>query len=263
MAAVTDPLYAIDPTSPAATGPAPGPAQPTPPLVLPSAAARTPAPAPAPSPSPGGFWRLLFAGPRALLLMPIRPGTVRPGAGSCILLVLLITLIGVAGEYWMLSPDDLTFNWASLRAAWFDLPILLLGGAWLAQPRMAPLHFAAVMLSASAWIVALAYGLFVAHTMGWIPVVAGDEFGTWIYLAAPLWSFLVATRTISGMNRHVPIAAIRRIIVLLALAATSAWYLLDPIEPYWLAPAPPEAEVYVDGGGAGAATPVVHGPVPA
>ena len=71
MAAVTDPLYAIDPTSPAATGSAPGPAQPTPPLVLPSAAARTPAPAPAPSPSPGGFWRLLFAGPRALLLMPI------------------------------------------------------------------------------------------------------------------------------------------------------------------------------------------------
>jgi hypothetical protein len=201
----------------------------------------------------GGFLRLLLNGLRAILLLPVRPGAVDPGAGSCLALVVLITAMGIAGEWWLLAEPTYLFNWGALRSAWFDLPLIVLGGAWLAQPpgpglfgrRRLPtsaaaatplLHFAAVVLSASAWIVAIAYGLLIAISHELIPGDIVPVLGSWIYLAAPLWSYLVAVRTVSTMNRSTPIPILRRFAVLLLLAATTAWSIVDPLESYWEAP---------------------------
>ena len=201
----------------------------------------------------GGFLRLLYNGLRAILLLPVRPATVNPGAGSCLALVALITLIGIAGEWWLAAEPGDRFNWNALRTAWFDLPIVLLGGAWLAQPRgpglfarnrvpiisAAPtplLHFAAVMLSASVWIVAIAYGLFIAVSAGVLPDRVGEPISDWLFLAAPLWSYVVAARTIFTMHRSAPISVTRRFVVLVLLAATTAWSIVDPPESYWEEP---------------------------
>jgi hypothetical protein len=201
----------------------------------------------------GGFLRLIYSGLRAILLLPVRPANVNPGAGSCMALVALVTLFGIAGEWWLVAEPGDRFNWQALRSAWFDLPIILLGGAWLAQPRgpgffarnRVPiisanptplLHFAAVMLSASAWIVAIAYGLFIAISAGLLPDPAAAAIGNWLYLAAPLWSYLVAVRTIFTMHRSAPIAVVRRFTVLVLLAAATAWSMVDPPESYWVEP---------------------------
>ena len=204
-------------------------------------------------PPHGGFPRLLYGGLRAILLLPVRPAAVNPGAGACLALVALVTAIAIVGEYWLVAEPGDRFNWQALRSAWFDLPIIVLGGAWLAQPRgpgmfarnrvpiisAAPtplLHFAAVMLSASAWIVAIAYGLFVAISASLLPEPAAAVIGSWLYLAAPLWSYLVAARTIFTMHRSAPIPIVRRFTVLLLLAATTAWSIVDPPESYWEEP---------------------------
>ena len=50
-------------------------------------------------------------------------------------LVALVTLVAIVGEWWLVAEPGDRFNWQALRSAWFDLPIILLGGAWLAQPR--------------------------------------------------------------------------------------------------------------------------------
>lgn len=210
-----------------------------------------------PDPAPGGLLRLAWAGLKAVLLLPVRPGSVPSGAGVCAVAVVLITLIGIAGERWLLASDDVAFNWTGLRAAWFDLPILLLGSAWLAQPRrnagpsrIPLLHFAAVVLGAAFWIVTIAYTLFVADTLGAVPERIGSALADWVYLVAPVWSFIVAIRALGTMQRFQPIGARRRLVVLMALALASAWSILDPIEPYWLAPEAPAPEIYVGGPGA-------------
>lgn len=207
----------------------------------------------------GGFLRLLAGGLRAILLLPVRPGSVSPGAGSCLVLVAIITAIGIVGEWWLLADPASRFNWSALRSAWFDLPVIVLGGAWLAQPRgprwfrrkPAPavtnrpphlLHFAAVLLSASAWIVTLAYGVLIAMTEG---VITGyPAIGTWIYLAAPLWSYVIAVRTLATMNRWSPTPLLRRFVILFLLAVTTAWSLIDPLESYWEGPDAPEPTNY-------------------
>ncbi|MGE0798901.1 MAG: C13 family peptidase [Lautropia sp.] len=201
---------------------------------------------------PGGLPRLIWSGLKAALLLPVRPGTAPTGAGPVMLVVLLITALGISGERWLLDADGLEFNWSGLREAWFDLPILLLGSAWLAQSRLAAapsriplLHFAAVVLAASFWIVAFAYALFVADELGWLPERLGDAISQGVYIAAPLWGFVVAIRTIGTMNRFQSIGALRRLAVLGALALTSAWFIVDPVEPYWLAPRAPAPDVYV------------------
>jgi hypothetical protein len=270
-ALVTEPLYATDPDQPSPPGGQPehGPrhrhrypdkAAPTP-IRQPAPVAREPGHYPwsveaqqaAIRSRQSGFLRLLLSGLRALLLMPVRPGTVYPGAGSCLALVALITAVAVAGEWWLVAEPGDWFNWSALRSAWFDLPLIVLGGAWLAQPRgpgmfarnrvpiisATPtplLHFAAVMLSASAWIVVIAYGLLVALTYGLIPEELGAELANWIYLAAPLWSYLIAARTIFTMHRAAPISIPRRLAVLALLAATTAWSIVDPLESYWEEP---------------------------
>lgn len=240
----------------------------------PDTVARTAAPAPWQTPATqhggasagrGGFLRLLAGGLRAILLLPVRPGSVSPGAGSCLALVALITAIGIVGEWWLLADPESRFNWSALRSAWFDLPVIVLGGAWLAQPRgprwfgrkpppavatRPPhlLHFAAVLLSASAWIVALAYGLLIAMTEG---VITGyPAIGTWIYLAAPLWSYVIAVRTLATMNRWSPTPLLRRFVILFLLAATTAWSLIDPLESYWEGPDAPEPTNYAATAGA-------------
>ena len=201
----------------------------------------------------GGFLRLLYSGLRAILLLPVRPAAVNPGAGSCLALVVLVTLIAIAGEWWLVAEPSDRFNWQALRSAWFDLPLILLGGAWMAQPRgpgmfvrnrvpiisATPtplLHFAAVMLSASAWIAGIAYGLFLAISANLLPDAAAAVVGNWLYLAAPLWSYLVAVRTVFTMNRSAPIPVIRRFLVLVLLAAATAWSIVDPPESYWEGP---------------------------
>ena len=201
----------------------------------------------------GGFLRLLYSGLRAILLLPVRPAAVNPGAGSCLALVVLVTLIAIAGEWWLVAEPGDRFNWQALRSAWFDLPLILLGGAWMAQPRgpgmfarnrvpiisATPtplLHFAAVMLSASAWIAGIAYGLFLAISANLLPDTAAAVVGNWLYLAAPLWSYLVAVRTVFTMNRSAPIPVIRRFLVLVLLAAATAWSIVDPPESYWEGP---------------------------
>jgi hypothetical protein len=202
----------------------------------------------------GGFLRLLYNGLRAILLLPVRPADVNPGAGSCLVLVVLVTLVGVAGEWWLVAEPGDRFNWNALRTAWYDLPVVVLGGAWLAQARgpglfgrrrvpiisATPtplLHFAAVMLSASAWILAIAYGLLIAISAGLLPEGVGEPVGSWLYLGAPLWSYLVAARTIFTMQRSAPIPAVRRLVVLVLLAASTAWSIVDPPESYWEEPA--------------------------
>lgn len=286
-APVTDPLYAIDPDQPPrpsgqdaspsrrnhGSHAVPPPAAPA--VAAPQSPGHFPWALDAQQASPparrSGFLRLLFSGLRAILLIPPRPGSVYPGAGSCLALVVLITALGIAGEWWLLADPASRFNWAALRSAWFDLPVILLGGAWLAQPsgsglfkrnrvpglfgrdqdpavsaRPTPLlHFAAVMLGASAWIVAIAYGLLIAMSHGRIPADIGPMMGNWIYLAAPLWSYLVAVRVISTMNRSAPISILRRFMVLILLAATTAWSIVDPLESYWETPEGLEPTNYV------------------
>jgi hypothetical protein len=212
--------------------------------------------------SRGGFLGLLLGGLRAILLMPVRPGTVNPGAGSCLVLVALITALGIGGEWWLAAEAGDTFNWSALRSAWFDLPLIVLGGAWLAQPRgpglwrrrrlpviSAPptplLHFAAVVLSASAWLVALAYGVMAALAHDLLPQAQTATLGSWIYLAVPVWAYLVAARTIVTMHRAAPIGLWRRFLVLFLLAASTAWSLLDPLDPYWEPSGPGEPVNYV------------------
>lgn len=256
---MTDLLHATDPD--------PGPDTRRPSSVLPGRDAdRHPSPttalhAPADA-RPGGFLRLLSAGLRAILLLPVRPGTIEPGAGSCLVLVALITALGITGEWWLAAEAGDRFNWTALRSAWFDLPLIVLGGAWLAQPRAprmsagsrvaitsaAPtplLHFAAVMLAASAWIVAIAYGLITALAYGVLPEAFGAVVDNWIYLAAPLWAYVVAARTIVTMNRAAPIAAARRFLLLVLLAASTAWSIADPLQPYWVSPGIQEPVHYV------------------
>ena len=132
----------------------------------------------------GGFLRLLYNGLRAILLMPVRPANLNPGAGSCL-------AAGradhadrrrrrmVAGRgagrplqleraaQRLVRPAD---HPARRRVARADraaracsrrkrVPIIS------AMPTPL-LHFAAVMLSASAWIVAIAFGLFIAISAG-------------------------------------------------------------------------------------------------
>ena len=204
------------------------------------------------TPSAGGFLRLLAAGLPALLLRPARPGSVSTAAGHCILLVLLVTAVSILGERWMLGAVSLTFNWSTLRESWFDLPILLLGGAWMVQSRptaltrpMPLLHFAVVMISASVWLVAIAYALFFALVEGWLPGSDNQTFFDWIYFGAPVWSFLVAIATIRGMNRFSPIPAMRRLAVRFVLAVVTAWYLAVPSDSYWQVPEGEEPEQYV------------------
>ncbi len=176
------------------------------------------------------------------------------------MLVAAITALGIVGEWWLLADYASNFNWNALRSAWFDLPLILLGGAWLAQPpgrglfgrRRLPvpatpiplLHFTAVMLGASAWILAIAYGLLVAVAQGLIPGDVAPVLGNWIYLVAPVWSYVVAVRAISTMNRAAPIPVLRRFAVLLLLAATTAWSLVDPLESYWDSPDQPVPTSY-------------------
>ena len=172
-------------------------------------------------------------------------------------------MLGIAGEWWAAHrrhgrPIELGRPAGRL----VDLPIIVLGGAWLAQPRgprlfsrsRAPLpgitstpllHFAAVMLAASAWIVAIAYGLLVAVADGVVPGVLGALIGSWVYLAVPLWSYLVAVRIIAVMNRSAPIPILRRFVVLILLAATTAWTLAVPLDPYWETPEGAEPTSYV------------------
>ncbi len=212
--------------------------------------------------SHSGFLRLLYNGLRAILLLPVRPAAINAGAGSCMALVALVTLIGVVGEWWLIAEPADRFNWHAVRSAWFDLPIIVLGGAWLAQPRgpglfarnrvpiisATPtplLHFAAVMLSASAWILAIAYGLLIAIAAGLLPEDIGETIGTWLYLAAPLWSYLVAARTVVTMHRAAPISVTRRLVVLAMLAVATAWSLVDPPESYWEEPLPQGPVNYV------------------
>ena len=84
----------------------------------------------------GGFPTLLFAGLRAILMLPVRPGAVFAGAGACMALVIIATLLGIAGEWWLVAEEGDVFDWLALRTAWYDMPVILLGGAWLAQaPR--------------------------------------------------------------------------------------------------------------------------------
>ncbi|NLD53752.1 MAG: hypothetical protein GX652_03720 [Burkholderiaceae bacterium] len=205
----------------------------------------------------GGFPTLLLAGLRAILLLPVRPGSVFAGAGSCIALVVIATLLGIAGEWWLVAEEGDVFDWLALRTAWYDLPVLLLGGAWLAQPprggwfgRRQPvvagtptplLHFAAVVLSASVWIVALAYGLLIAQSADLLPRRAGAIVADWTYLAAPVWSYLVAWRTVGTMHRAAPVSWLRRFVVLALLALTTAWSILEPIGSYWAPPQPRES----------------------
>ena len=282
-ASVTDHLYATDPDQPSLPAdpgaqhkrrsfgaPPPAPAGQPPAADLPPAAA-PPAPrypwsidaqqAGGAGARQTGFLRLLWGGLRAILLMPVRPGTVYPGAGACLALIVIITLLGIAGEWWLVADAADQFNWTALRAAWFDLPIIVLGGAWLAQPRgpglfsrgrppvisatPAPLlHFAALMLSASAWIVAIAYGLLIAIADGLVVGVLGLLIGSWIYLAVPLWSYLVAVRIVATMNRSAPIPLLRRFLVLVLLAVTTAWTIAVPLESYWETPAGAEPTSY-------------------
>ncbi len=201
----------------------------------------------------GGFWSLLGGGLRALLLRPPHPGTVSSAAGHCVLLVLAITAMGIAGEYWMVGSNAVIFNWSSLRETWFDLPILLLGGAWLVQARatalnrpMPPLHFAAVMISSSVWIVGLAYTAVFAMAYGWLPTGEDEANLDWIYFGAPVWAFIVAIMTIRRMHRFSPIPVLRRLLVLIVLALVTAWYLVVPSAPYWDLPEGEAPEQYVE-----------------
>jgi hypothetical protein len=221
--------------------------------------------------------RLLAGGLRAVVMMPVRPSSLNPGAGACLLLVALITAMGIGGEWWLAADAGDRFNWAALRSAWFDLPLIVLGGAWLAQSRapgriagnptwpssaqgypnpaaaaMFPLypptpllHFAAVMLASSAWIVAIAYALLVALSEELVPEPFASGAAAWIFLGAPLWSYLVAARTVSTMNRAAPIPFLRRLVVLLLLAATTVWSVVDPLESYWESPESQEPVNYV------------------
>ncbi len=205
--------------------------------------------------SAGGFPALLLGGLRAILMLPVRPGSVFAGAGSCIALVIIATLLGIAGEWWLVAEEGDVFDWLALRTAWYDLPVILLGGAWLAQPRRSgwfgrrqpvisgtptpPLHFAAVVLAASVWIVAIAYGLLIAQAAGVLPAHSGAVVAEWTYLAAPIWSYLVAWRTAGTMHRAAPVSWLRRFIVLALLALTTAWSILEPIGSYW-APVQPQ-----------------------
>lgn len=204
--------------------------------------------------------RLLLSGLRAILLLPVRPGSIDPRAGSCLALVAAVTALGIAGEWWLLADPASSFNWNALRSAWFDLPLILLTEAWLAQPpgrglfgrKRLPvpatpiplLHFTAVMLGASAWILAIAYGLLVAGAHGLMPGNLAPILGNWIYLAAPVWSYVVAVRTISTMNRAAPIPVLRRCAVLVLPAATTAWSIVDPLGSYWDASDQPEPTSY-------------------
>jgi len=55
-------------------------------------------------------------------------------------------------------------------------------------------------------------------------------------LGAPLWSYLVAARTVQTMHRAAPIPLPRRLVVLLLLALATVWSLVDPLDSYWETP---------------------------
>jgi hypothetical protein len=216
----------------------------------------------------------MTAGLRAILMMPVRPQSLHPGAGACMMLVALITAMGIGAEWWLAADAGDRFNWSALRSAWFDLPLIVLGGAWLAQARSSrvsaasattiplqaaagsatydaiepipPLHFTGVMLASSAWIVAIAYGLLLALSEGVVPEAIAAGAPGWIFLGAPLWSYLVAARTIFTMNRTAAIPFLRRFVVLLLLAVSTVWSLIDPLESYWESPGSQEPVNYIE-----------------
>ncbi|MGE0312527.1 MAG: hypothetical protein AB7P21_13005 [Lautropia sp.] len=84
-----------------------------------------------------GLPGVLAGGLRAVVLMPVRPGAIPVSAAWCMLLIAATLGVAIGADAWILGSDTAEFNWQSLRAVGLDLMIVVLGGAWLAEPRRA------------------------------------------------------------------------------------------------------------------------------
>ncbi len=81
-----------------------------------------------------GLAGVLAGGVRALALLPVRPGAIPVSAAWCALLIAATLGVAIGADAWILGSDTAEFNWQSLRAVGLDLMIVVLGGAWLAEP---------------------------------------------------------------------------------------------------------------------------------
>ena len=202
-----------------------------------------------------GLPGVLWAGLRALTMLPVRPGASPARALWTIVLAVAIHGVAIIGDALILGEAAAGFNWPTLRAGGLDLAILVLASVWLAEPRskparepVPPLHFATVVLAATFWTVLASY----AVTWSLDRQVEADLDailpGLWFYAWFSIWPWWVAIRAIQYQHRYQPIPWWRRLIVIAVMLGGIIWSLLDPGEPYWIYDEPIEPNLLYTGG---------------
>ncbi len=118
------------------------------------------------------------------------------------------------------------------------------GAAASAREPAPPMHFATVVLAASFWIMLFGYAVAIFLDRR---VAAGLDApipGLWFFTIIVVWPWWVAVRAVQMLHRYRPIPRVRRIVTLAGLLLLVGWALLDPGEPFWVAPEPLDADTY-------------------